>query len=259
MMELSHFVWYPIPGEGYRKLPVASSDGFNPSVYIHLFAGEYVPIIYKTNENYAAYLLFNKPTLREIVFTKISLKKKMDEYGREGLYHHSAIIKREALENGTISLFDVEKAMDDFEKVYPRPRGNIPPLEVPQNESFNYMCLKKYLTQQAVEHIVSRFTKTGKNRTFLRCPGATEKERFEISVALLTLLNFVFKLQPISFSTETPLLGVHYKFFNLLVVERVIPPDRDADEWIVIRWDEQKEIQRKIPEDIKEKLSEIFS
>ena len=264
-MELDHFIWYPIPGKGYQDKPIALSGTFNTFIYIKLFKNEYVPIIVQySKKKFVGYMFFNKPNLDYVLFSRIFHKENLDEYGRTGVIHHSAIIERRHLENGRISLLSVEKAMSEFTDSHPFPKGNIEPLIVEENKTRNFGYageIKKYLTPQSVEMLATRITESPANKTSLRCLGANKDIRLKIGVYLVELLNFTCHLRPISFTTERPSQNEYYNLFDVVIWERALMPTANAENWAVILWDA---IEYNLPhikgkENIYRKIHEAFT
>ena len=239
-MEIDHFVWYPIHGKGYQDKPVAISGDFNPGLFTNVFDKEFAPLMMSySQKDYRGFMLFDKPNIRHVLFSFI-YHKVIDEYGRKGVIHHSAIIDRKDLQSGKVSLFDIEEAMNKFDEANPAPKGDIPPLEVPAYEpgQFRYQDkIFKYISKASVETLATRMMTASRNRTSFRCQGAGTKARKNIALYLVELLGFRGGI-PISFTTERPISSEYYGFFNLAVTERAIAPDANAEDWAVINWDE---------------------
>ncbi len=239
-MEIDHFVWYPIHGKGYQDKPVAISGDFNPGLFTNVFNKEFAPLMMSySQKDYRGFMLFDKPNIRHVLFTYI-YHKIVDEYGRRGVIHHSAIIDRKDLQSGKVSLFDIEEAMNKFDEANPAPKGDIAPLEVTSYEpgQFRYKDkIHKYISKASVEILATRMMNASRNRTSFRCQGAGTKGRKNIALYLVELLGFRGGI-PISFCTERPINSEYYGFFNLAVTERAIAPDANAEDWAVINWDE---------------------
>ncbi len=239
-MKIDHFVWYPIHGKGYQDKPVAISGGFDPELFTNVFKQEFAPLMMSySQKDYKGYMLFNKPNMSYVLFTHI-FHKVVDEYGRRGVIHHSAIIDKKALKNGEITLLDVETAMNKFDDEYPAPKGEISSLELKTHESPTYEYddkIYKYISKAAVETLATRMLTSSSNRTAFRCQGADKDKRRNIAIYLVEILTFKCGI-PISFCTERPITSEYYNFFNLAVTERAIAPDSDAEYWAVINWDE---------------------
>jgi len=263
-MRLDHFLWYPVKGEGYPKIPLACSGEFNLHIYMRIFENQFIPIIVDSySENFRGYLLFNNPVIGDVIFTSIFPKEEVDEYGRAGIFHHSVIIPRDDLKEGRISLFSIEESMRAYEEENPFPEGKIEKLEVPDNEmpSFAYIDnLKKIATERAVESVATHMMKSKENRAIFRCKDASQLDRFRIGVYLVELLNFVCDIREISFSTDPPLSDSQYPLFDMLVLKRVYSPQQDADNWGVVFWDmlERPPERIKHKEEIYRKIEEAF-
>ncbi len=239
-MEIDHFVWYPIHGKGYQDKPVAISGEFNPGLFTNVFNKEFAPLMMSySQKDYRGFMFFDKPNIRQVLFTFI-YHKVVDEYGRRGVIHHSAIIDRKDLKNGKVSLHDIEDAMNRFDEANPAPKGDIPALEVPAYDTPKYAYqdkLYKYVSKGAVETLATRMLNSPANRTSFRCQGAGTNNRKNIALYLIELLGMRGGI-PISFCTERPISNEYYQFFNLAVTERAIAPSANAEDWAVVNWDE---------------------
>jgi hypothetical protein len=238
-MKVDHFVWYPLHGKGYQDKPVAISGDFNPGLFTNVFKQEFAPLILSYSEaDYRGFMLFNKPTMSHILFSYI-YHKVVDEFGRRGVIHHSAIIEKKALMKGEITILEVEAAMKKFDEEYPMPKGDIPALELPVHDKpkFEYEgMIHKYISKAAVETLATRMLSSKESKTAFRCQGAGKDKRKSIAIYLTELLTFKCGI-PISFCTERPITTEYYEFFNLAVTERAVAPEANAESWAVINWD----------------------
>ncbi|UCF08073.1 MAG: DUF87 domain-containing protein [Thermoplasmata archaeon] len=267
---LDHFIWYPIPGKGYQDLPIAISTEGQPSLFTRLFqlpterGPEFSPILVRYEvEDFKGHLIFNKEHRNQIIISYITHTPVADEYGRTGVFHHSAIVDKKLFKTGGISLLNVLETMEDYDKNNTYPKGKIEKLEVQKKDTpgFDYKGkIKNIISKAAVETLATRLMTSDRYRTIFRCLRSSSEDRMRIAIYLLELLNFECGLRPISMVTERP-IPQYNELFDVAVTERAIDLRTNAEDWAVILWDLEHPLSKRIKnrDDVYKKIDEAFS
>lgn len=261
-VEIEHFIYGPAPKKGYSVR--AFSPMSKPKEYKEICKGYYVPFeqnLFKSSLHESRVILSNLQR-KEVFFSRIFKREKLDELKRSGILSHTAIIPREFLENG-LSYKQVEKSMIDFENQFGIPIGEIQTLKISwdeQTKDANKINAPKIISEKSIEKIIESFRKNSDSKIFLISKNTTFSDRIEIAYTISKIVDIYLKVFPLIIMTEQPLPLIRDIFPNVIISDIMIPQLKLERGWVVVKPfpDDKKIYVGEDEETIKSKLKEIY-
>lgn len=251
MMEIDHFLWQPVPDEGHLKTITACSQGIEnrKRVYINNFKKEgkiyYFPLKGKS-KGFLGHILFNNPQRPEILLSRFYQGENLDEKGRGGQINHTAVIRREFLEKGILSLSKINECMREFERkmeALERTGEILNKLEVKPNDKVGFEFFSEISNRMDLNsaHDMASALLAPNPKPILFITEEDDLDtRFKYGQYLIEMLNFHCGLKPISFCTQNT-DERFLKSFDLFVLEKGedLKIERDLDAYTSVKLDNE--------------------
>ena len=272
---IDHFLWYRLDKTGYPEEPAAWSTGYLPHIYTGYLTfppytnkPDFCPVEYTFAKDYKAFLLLSRPAETSVLFSVISAVGSARPDVINVIKNHSALIEKELLQSKRISLFDIEKAMQDYDVTHPKPTGEIEPLQITsstrsileyaQQKGGLKSSLYKYTTTAVANHLMA----SPSNNINLLCSQLNSHARLKIAAFLAELLEYDCKATQISFTTEAP--SPNYNdFFRLAVTQNGIYLPKNKEKWFTLDCSTQgdsaslKKVANK--DEVYKKIASVYS
>ncbi len=193
-IRLEHWIYGVSPDKGYGTK--AESFGLNGTLYARYLGNHMTPVrVEKTtsgNTIIDARMLHPAPANDEVLLSILG-RGLADEYNRPTIANHTVVVPAARLREGRLTLTEVEQAVIDYDRRFPKASGRVEPIEIelhapePSGEPPG-SGLRRLITKAAVDTLVSRLLADPNARTLVLCRGSTHQYRNELLYRLVELL-----------------------------------------------------------------------
>lgn len=281
MIELKHYIRYPVKNKGYTARPNAQSNGIDVDLYLTYYGGRTnVPIRYTyTKEDYRGYLLLNISD-EECLFSQIYPVIPRDDgrgYRKRGVGYHTVIVKRSYLKERQLSLPNIKIAMEEFRNSYAeelldkkcRERCEIPDLKIEESDDETFVFyneeMSRYITKIAYKKLIYQLNRgkkvmLSKQNIMLPTPLSGD-EKLILGTILHETIDLEMDLRKISFFTEHP-LGQYKQIlldrFDVALCKPFKIPQLETQTWVAINRLDIEEPSFKLDPQTMSKVDEIY-
>ncbi len=193
-LSLEHWIYGASPERGYGMK--AESHRLNGPLYMRYLASHYTPVRVEKTSNGGtvidARMIHPAPANDEILLSVLG-RGTADEYNRPTIQNHTVVIPATPIRAGRLTFFDVETAVLEFDRRFPKAAGKIEPITVRTRASKDVeqpvgAGIRRLITKAAVDTLASRFLSDHQGRTLVLCRGSTNQYRNELLYRLTELL-----------------------------------------------------------------------
>ena len=225
---IEHFVYGS--HEGYRMK--AYSKGIDLDIHTEPFQGMFLPIKQSDIKNVSEIRMILPAGHASTILSRI-VKGGKDDHARDTMANHAAVIPRELLKSGNITYDEVDEAMVKFESESIETIGDIPPLEISQQDKTMDMGeLKNYLDEEIVKNLIDHYIKSEDKKIFLYYRNSNAQKRTRAAYLLSLLIDLKLNLIPLSIFTDVPYGGAK-RIFNL-VISRAMIGVKPGGDWVML-------------------------
>ena len=227
---LEHWIYGASPEKGYG--PKAESHGLNGPLYARYLNGHFRPVRVETTANGGtlidARMILPAPANDEVLLSILG-RGTADEYNRPTIANHTVVIPGAPLRTGQLTLGDVEAAVIEFDRKFPKASGRIDPVVVPLRGPKHVqeplgLGIRRLITKAAVDTLASRFLADRHGRTLLLCRGSTNQYRNELLFRLVELLHSGGEIALFPAISDAPTLSA-MNHFRLAISSRGVRAD----------------------------------
>lgn len=214
---MDHFIYGS--QEGYRIK--AMSGGVDPESCSEALMGFFVPIS-QSDARHLRDVRLIVPLGEDSIMVSHLLQGVKDEYLRNTLANHTAIVPRSALAKGDLTYWDVDRAMSGFELEHPDASGELGKLEVdPQRTGPSLQDLPTLLGRQEMEKVLDYFKRDRDDRVFLFYKGSDPQQRIALAFLMSMLIDVTMNVVRLSVFSDVPYADAK-RLFNLVIARSMI-------------------------------------
>ncbi len=226
---LQHWIYGASPEKGYGMK--AESHSLNGPLYLRYLAGHFTPVrVEKTASGSTvidARMIHPAPANDEILLSVLG-RGVADEYNRPTIQNHTVVVPAAPVRDGRLTFYDVEAAVAEFDRKYPKATGKIDPLLTPLRPDDGPASagggLRRLITRAAVDTLASRFLADPQGRTLVLCRGSTHQYRNELLYRLVELLSAGGEIPLFPAISDAPTLSA-MNHFRLAISSRGVRAD----------------------------------
>jgi len=228
--EFDHWIYGVVPGVGYSTK--ACSHGLDAGLYDPYLRGHYTPIRAATAQSTEGpvdlHMIHPVRTGREILLSRIT-RGPPDEAGRPTFSNHTAVAHTELFRSGQISIGDVYRALEAFDREDAEAEGELELLRVPVRSAEGPgprfgSGIHKHLTFPALETLATRIMSDPGSRTLLLCRNTGFDARNATLHLVFELLGWGCGLPLFTAISDSPRASA-LNFFNLVIAPRGVRAD----------------------------------
>lgn len=229
-VRLEHWIYGASHERGYGMK--AESHGLNSPLYNRYLANHFTPVRVEKTANGGtlidARMIHPAPANDEVMLSVLG-RGVADEYNRPTIQNHTAVIPGALLRSGQLTFTEVEAAIAEFDKRFPKAQARVDPILVPlrpQEEADEPLGsgLRRLITKAAVDTLVSRFLADKVGRTLVLCRGSTNQYRNELLYRLVELLQSGGEIALFPAISDAPTLSA-MNHFRLAISSRGVRAD----------------------------------
>lgn len=230
-LHLEHWIYGVSHETGYGIK--AESHGLNAPLYTRHMANQFTPVrMEKTTDGGVrmdARMIHPAPGNDEVLLSLLG-RGEPDEYDRPTIQNHTVVIPSAPLRAGQLTLGQVEAAVTEFQRRFPKASGRIDPIPVHLfgeggGREPAGMGIRRFMTRAAVETLASRFLTDPESRTLVLCRESTNQHRNTLLYRLVELLNLSGEMPIFPSISDAPTLSA-MNHFRLAIAARGVRADR---------------------------------
>jgi hypothetical protein len=230
-LHLEHWIYGVTHERGYGIK--AESHALNAPLYTRHLSNQFTPVrMEKTADGGArmdARMIHPAPGNDEVLLSLLG-RGEPDEYDRPTIQNHTVIIPAAPLRAGQLTFEQVEAAVQEFERRFPKASGRVDPVPVHlfgsggTRESVG-AGIRRLITRAAVETLASRLLTDAESRTLVLCRESTNQYRNTLLYRLVELLNYSGEIPLFPSISDAPTLSA-MNHFRLAIAARGVRADR---------------------------------
>jgi hypothetical protein len=233
---LEHWIYGASHEKGYGIK--AESHGLNGPLYMRYLDNHFTPVRVEKTANGGtlidARMIHPAPANDEVLLSILG-RGVADEYNRPTIANHTVVIPAAPLRSGQLSFFEVEAAVQEFDRRFPKALGRIDPVAIPLRRPDEPRApigggIRRFITKAAVETLATRFLSEKQGRTLILCRGSTNQYRNELLYRLVELLHAGGEIALFPAISDAPTLSA-MNHFQLAISSRGVRADGT---WILL-------------------------